>query len=42
MKSFVPLYTTAGGAIDLMVLLAFIIAGIYVILGILRAAKNQG
>jgi len=41
MKSFVPLYTTAGGAIDLIVLLAFIIAGIYGILGILKALRKQ-
>jgi hypothetical protein len=41
MKNLVPLYTTAGGAIDLIVLLAFIIAGIYGIFGILQALKKQ-
>jgi hypothetical protein len=37
----VPFYLLAGGAIDLIVLLAFIIAGAYVILGILRASKEK-
>jgi hypothetical protein len=41
MKTFVPLYLTAGTAIDLIVLLAFVIAGIYGISGILRALRKK-
>jgi len=41
MKNLVPLYTTAGGAIDLIVFLAFIIAGIYVVSGILQALRKK-
>jgi hypothetical protein len=41
MKNLVPLYIAAGGAIDLIVLLAFIIAGIYVIFGILQALRKK-
>lgn len=40
MKNFVPIYLTAGGIIDLIVLLAFIIAGIYLIFGILQALRK--
>jgi len=41
MKNLLPVYTTAGGVIDLIVLLAFIIAGIYVIFGILQALRKK-
>ena len=41
MKNLIPVYTTAGGAIDLIVLLGFIIAGIYGILGILQVLRKQ-
>jgi hypothetical protein len=41
MKTFVPLYLTAGAAIDLIVLLAFIIAGICGIFGILQALRKK-
>ncbi len=41
MKNLLPLYITAGSIIDLMVLLAFIIAGIYVVIGILKALRNK-
>ena len=41
MKVFTPLYVTAGGAIDLIVLLAFVIAGIYGVLGILNAFRKK-
>lgn len=41
MERLVPLYSIAGGAIDLLVLLAFIIAGIYGVVGILRALGEK-
>jgi hypothetical protein len=41
MKNLVPLYTTAGGAIDFIVLLAFIIAGVYGIFSILQALRKK-
>ncbi|HVP24965.1 MAG TPA: hypothetical protein VMS81_03195 [Methanomicrobiales archaeon] len=41
MRTFVPIYLTAGTAIDLIVLLAFVIAGIYGISGIIRALRKK-
>ena len=41
MKSLVPFYSAAGGAIDLLVLLAFIIAGIYGVLGIMQVFRKK-
>jgi hypothetical protein len=41
MKNLVPLYITAGAAIDLIVLLAFIIACIYGIFGVLRTLRKK-
>jgi hypothetical protein len=41
MKNLVPLYITAGAVIDLIVLLAFIIAGIYGIFGILQVIRKK-
>jgi hypothetical protein len=39
MERLIPLYQMGGSAIDLIVLIAFAIAGIYLVLGILRAVR---
>jgi hypothetical protein len=41
MKNLVPVYTMAGGIIDFIVLLAFIVAGIYGMFGILQTMRNK-
>jgi hypothetical protein len=41
MGRLIPFYLLAGGAIDLIVLLAFAIAGAYVVLGILGSPKGK-
>jgi hypothetical protein len=41
MENLVPLYTMAGTIIDLIVLLAFIIAGMYGIFGIIQALRKK-
>ena len=41
MKTFFPLYLTAGTAIDFLVLLAFVTAGILAVLGIVRATRKR-
>jgi hypothetical protein len=40
MERLIPLYQMGGSAIDLIVLIAFAIAGIYLVLGILRAVRG--
>jgi hypothetical protein len=41
MKNFFPLYSAAGGAIDAIVLLAFIITGVSGIFGLLRVLRKK-
>jgi len=41
MKNLVPVYFAAGDIIDLIVLLAFALAGAYVVVGVLRALRKE-
>ncbi|MDD1666356.1 MAG: hypothetical protein LUQ23_02325 [Methanomicrobiales archaeon] len=41
METLLPIYATAGGLIDLIVLLTFLIGGMYGVLGILQALRRR-
>ena len=41
MKNLVPVYTMAGGIIDFIVLVAFVVAGIYLVIGILQVFRKK-